>query len=66
MSKHWVCTKCWGPVHEEKNIGGILPACCAACGEQLLLRESHVVLDEEFAEILARLDKPTPPPAERS
>ena len=52
---HWVCTECWGTVHECKTIGGILPSVCAACQKPLMLRERHPVEDEELAEIKARL-----------
>ena len=52
---HWVCTACWGPVHEEMTIGGILPDTCAACTRPLMLRESHPVQDAELEGIKARL-----------
>ena len=56
MSIHWVCEKCWGETHEEITIGGILPNFCAACGEALRVRETHAVQDEEFSQILDRID----------
>lgn len=50
MSFHWVCTKCWGPPHEEKCPGNIGQTVCEACGATA--SPLHPVQDDEFAEIL--------------